>query len=374
MTTTATAWRDAAARLVNDLRGKGALFDDAVADAIASVPRHVFVPSNKMTDGQAGGSGDDAHMALAYSDRGVMTHTPDDQAATYSSSSQPSIVAKMLDAAELAPGMRVLEIGAGTGWNSGLIQHITKAPVVSIEHSGVVADEAQAALALAGVGNVRVVTGDGYVGDPEQGQYDRIIATVGIAGVPSSWLDQLADGGFILAPIAHGGMHPITRVAFDHDGRPNGRLVTMADFMTASGPLYGNYRTSPAVRSVSLPVPGPGLFEAQGFPTGLDRASMSDLWMDLAAHEPRITCASAGEYHGCALVNEDETAAVFVNEHGVWPTDDELETRVLAGLVSELVGRWVEAGRPPMTWWHSWLRASGADKPLWTPAMWRFAP
>jgi protein-L-isoaspartate(D-aspartate) O-methyltransferase len=281
MTTTASAWRDAAARLVNDLRGKGALFDADVADAIASVPRHVFVPCNKVTDGQAGGSGDDARMALAYSDRGVMTHTPEDRAATYSSTSQPSIVAKMLDAAELAPGMRVMEIGAGTGWNSGLIQHITSAPVVSIEHSGVVADEARAALALAGVDHVRVVTGDGYDGDPEQGQYDRIIATVGIAGVPSAWLDQLADDGFILAPIAHGGMHPITRVAFDDDGRPNGRLVTMADFMTASGPLYGNRRTSPAVRSVSLPGPVPGLFEARGFPTGLDRAAMSDLWMDL---------------------------------------------------------------------------------------------
>jgi len=374
MTTTAPAWREAAERLVEDLRGKNALHDDAVADAITSVPRHLFVPRNAMTDKIAGGTGEDGLMALAYSDRGVMTHTPDDPAATFSSTSQPSIVAKMLEAALLAPGLRVLEIGAGTAWNSALIHHITRAPVVSVEHSAVVAEEARSALAAVGVEDVRVVTGDGYLGDPQDGRYDRIIATVGIAGVPPAWLEQLADGGFILAPIAHGGMHPITRVTVDCDGRPCGRLVTMADFMIAAGPMYGARPTPPAVRRTPFPTPTRAL-EVPGFPTGLDRDALADLWMHLAAHDSRITCACAvADFSGCALVNQDETAAVFVAEDGVFPTDDLPATTALAHRVAESVGRWVEAGRLPMTSWHTRFQPVGTPRPLWTPGTWTLAP
>ncbi|MEV7214105.1 hypothetical protein AB0O31_13550 [Kitasatospora cineracea] len=380
MTTTAPpAWQRAADTLVRTLRAKGAVRTDPVARALREVPRHLFVSGHYA--GPEGFTAVDPErptpetLETVYSDRGLMTHVPGDASGTSSSTSQPSIVAKMLEAAALEPGMDVLEIGAGTGWNSALIAHITGGPVTTVEHSALVADEARAALARAGATGVHVHTGDGYLGHPGNGAFDRIIVTCGIAGIPPAWFEQLAPNGLVLAPLAHGGMHPLARIhAPGPGGTPRARLVTMADFMTAAGPMYGDRPTPLSTRGAHLPTPV-GLFD-RPFPEGIDRDTFADLCMFLAGHDPRVTCAASqdGAFGGCAVVTEDEKAGVFVQPDGLYPTGTGAELTALAQAVTDRATAWNTGGRPPLTAWSCDLRlASGATAPLWQPDGWRVA-
>lgn len=119
-----------------------------------------------------------------------------------SSCSKPSIVAAMLDTLQAAPGMSVLEIGTGTGWNAALLEHRVgpTGRVVTIEVDDTVADGARAALAATGHHPV-VVTGDGLAGVPEHAPFDRIIATAAIREtIPEAWLEQLKPGGVLVSP------------------------------------------------------------------------------------------------------------------------------------------------------------------------------
>lgn len=378
-TIAAPAWQQAADNLVQDLRGNGAIRTDPIARALREVPRHLFVTGHYA--GPAGYTAVDPERPTAetleviYSDRGLMTHVPGDASGTSSSTSQPSIVAKTLEAAELHPGLRVLEIGAGTGWNSALIAHITGTPVTTVEHSALVADEARAALRRAGTSGVFVHTGDGYLGFTNNGYFDRIIVTCGVAGIPPAWFDQLDPAGFVLAPLAHGGVHPLTRLRAPKRGAaPTGRLVTMADFMTAAGPLYGGRPTPPSARGSYLPEPA-GRFDGP-FPSALDRDSFADLCMFLAGHDTRVTCAATkdGAYGGCAVVTEDERAGVFVQPDGLYPTGTGAEITALARATADLAAAWDERGRPSLTAWSCRLRQDrGSDSPLWLPAQWRIA-
>ncbi|GAA2364649.1 protein-L-isoaspartate O-methyltransferase [Streptomyces carpaticus] len=367
MTATATDWAPRARALADELRAKGALSSDVVADAIASVPRHLFVTGH-YAHGQHTtvdpAQPTDEHLSVIYRDIGVMTHTPSDKAGGYSSTSQPSIVAKMLEAAHLTPGMRVLEIGAGTGWNAALIAHITGAPVHTVEASDLVAAEAREALTRASADHVTVHSADGYTGHPADGPYDLITVTCGIAGIPTGWLDQLAPGGTILAPIALGGTHPLTRVHATPDGAA-GQLVTMADFMAARGPLYADATPSPATAGTALAAPTPT--HAVHFPDPLERPAYIDLWMYLATHDPRTTCAGAQgttEYTGCAVVQDRDTV-VYVQPTGIHPTPAATD---LAAQTLDRIAAWTNAGRPPMSTWRAPLVPGGdPSAPLLVP-------
>lgn len=117
-----------------------------------------------------------------------------------SSSSQPSLVAAMLDAAGLAGGMRVLEIGTGTGWTAALLAHqLGDAAVTTIEVDRVLADHARSALDRAGY-RPAVVVGDGAAGYPAGAPYDRLLATCAVGQVPRAWVRQTRPGGQILTP------------------------------------------------------------------------------------------------------------------------------------------------------------------------------
>lgn len=363
-TTAPAAWQAAAMRLAGDLRATGALRSDQVAEAIRSVPRHRFLPD--------AGSADTPSASLlerSYADRGIMTHTPEDAAGTYSSTSQPSIVAKMLEAAGLRRGMRVLEIGAGTGWHAALIAHITRTQVTTVEHSAVVAAEARSALERVSTPDVTVITGDGYDGDPVGAPYDLIVATCGISGVPPDWLRQLADRGTVLAPVAHGGMHPLMRIRVTSDG-PRGRLVTAADFMTAEGALYAAAELSPATAGTPLPAPNPANVQPGAVPNLDPHGAYLDLWMHLAARDQRITCGAAadGRLAGCTLV--DGQHAVYIQPDALHPTPGP-GGQALADHAVRLIRDWTECGRPPLTAWSCSLTPAGrAQRPVLAPAHW----
>jgi protein-L-isoaspartate O-methyltransferase len=142
-------------------------------------------------------------------------------------------VAQMLTALKAEPGMRVLEIGTGTGYNAALLAHQLGAPnVISLEIDPAVAEHARHALAAAGYGALSVITGDGAEGYPPGAPYDRVISTAAAAEVPYAWVAQTRPGGLVLGPWGTayypGGLLALT-VALD--GTATGRIVGPASFM-----------------------------------------------------------------------------------------------------------------------------------------------
>jgi protein-L-isoaspartate(D-aspartate) O-methyltransferase len=176
-------------RLVGGLRDGDALTDDRVAAAMLAVPRHVFLP--------------DVEPEQAYQDEAVVTKS-DDVGRAISSSSQPAIMAIMLEQLGVQPGHRVLEIGAGTGYNAALLAHLAgeSGSVTTIDVDDDIVSAAREHLATAEYGQVSVVHGDGGLGWPASAPYDRIIATVGVWDILPAWLDQLRPGGRLVLPLA----------------------------------------------------------------------------------------------------------------------------------------------------------------------------
>lgn len=162
-----------------------------LAAAFLAVPRERFLPEHAARDG----------LEAIYANRAIPTKL-DRSGAPVSSSSQPSIMALMLGLLDMRPGQRVLEVGAGTGYNAALLSELVgpKGRVVSVEIDPELAARASAALA-AGGHHAEVVVGDGRAGWPAGAPYDRIIVTASSPDLPRAWLDQLVEGGRVVVPL-----------------------------------------------------------------------------------------------------------------------------------------------------------------------------
>jgi protein-L-isoaspartate(D-aspartate) O-methyltransferase len=109
----------------------------------------------------------------------------------------------MLQQLGIEPGMRILEVGAGTGYNAALLAELTgpTGHVTTIDIGEEIAAEAREHLDLAGYGRVRVIVADGASGWPEDAPYDRIELTVGATDITPAWYEQLAEGGLLTLPL-----------------------------------------------------------------------------------------------------------------------------------------------------------------------------
>ena len=150
-----------------------------ILDAFRHVPREEFV--------------DEEHRRWAYDDHPL----PIEAGQTIS---QPYIVALMIDAAEIAPGDRVLEVGAGSGYAAAIISRIA-AEVVGVERQPALAEVARDRLDRLGYSNVKIVEGDGTRGCPAEAPFDAILAAASGSHVPTSLLGQLAPGGRLVMPV-----------------------------------------------------------------------------------------------------------------------------------------------------------------------------
>jgi protein-L-isoaspartate(D-aspartate) O-methyltransferase len=123
--------------------------------------------------------------------------------ASLSCASAPWLVAAMLDQLDVQLGNRILEIGAGTGYNACLLAKLTGRAdlVTTIDVDADVTTKASQALTATGYGDVHVVTGDCGLGYPDHAPYDRMIATVSPFDIPVAWWKQLAPGGRLVAPL-----------------------------------------------------------------------------------------------------------------------------------------------------------------------------
>jgi protein-L-isoaspartate(D-aspartate) O-methyltransferase len=175
--------------------------DPKILEAFRAVPREEFL-SNEYRD-------------LAYGDHPL----PIEAGQTIS---QPYIVALMIQAAEVKPGDRVLEVGAGSGYAAAVMSRIASS-VIAIERQPELVKIAQERMQRLGYGNVRIVEADGTRGWEPDAPYDAIVAAASGSHLPPPWVKQLADGGRIVMPVGDPGwVQKLVKVTKG----PAGKLIT----------------------------------------------------------------------------------------------------------------------------------------------------
>jgi protein-L-isoaspartate(D-aspartate) O-methyltransferase len=201
-------------RLVEVMRTQG-IGDPRVLDAVARVPRHRFVP--------------EAVVQRAYEDAAL----PIGYGQTIS---QPSLQALYLERLEIGPGDKVLEVGAGSGYQTALLAELS-ANVYAVERIPELTQRAREVLDGLGYDNVALVTKDGTTGWAKYAPYDSILVGAAAPGVPDALVEQLKTGGRLLIPVGDRNQQQLTLVRKTEDGATEQETVTACVFV----PLIGRF-------------------------------------------------------------------------------------------------------------------------------------
>jgi protein-L-isoaspartate(D-aspartate) O-methyltransferase len=352
-------------RLVDELKDGGRIRTTLVERAFRTVERHRFLREfsrwDPATSQAASVQFDPARpseeaLRVIYSDQALGTRFRDGLPS--SSTSQPSVMADMLEALELEPGMRVLEIGTGTGYNAALLAEIvgSRGSVVTVDIDPGIAAEAEEALLAMGYGSVRVVARDGAEGVPEDAPFDRILATVGCPDLSFRWQEQLTEEGRIAVPLEHAGLHPLVMLTNANEGL-EGRFFAWTAFIPIRGLLHQELpwpavfvrerETDPARElpawdgfGIGTPIPG----------WGIPRDVM-DFFLFLALTDRRAVAlppppSSIGDRWEVGLM--DSSGSALAGSGGIGASGDQ-------DLLPDLMRHhdsWEEAGRPAIEDWH----------------------
>ena len=182
---------------------------ERVVEAFRRVAREGFVPPENKRD--------------AYFDRPVAL--PEHQ-----TTSQPSLIARMIDALALRPSDRVLEVGTGYGFQTALLSELG-AEVFSIERHSELAEAARANLDRAGFGSATVVVGDGWQGLPAEAPFDGIVVSAAATALPPALERQLADGGRLVIPLVRRRGDEVVLFEKREDRLKRVRVLTPARFV-----------------------------------------------------------------------------------------------------------------------------------------------
>jgi protein-L-isoaspartate(D-aspartate) O-methyltransferase len=183
------------AMVERQLAGRG-IRDGRILAAFRDVPREAFVPDERAEDALG-----DHPLPIGCGQ----------------TISQPYIVALMLEAAELRPADRALEVGAGSGYAAALLGRLAR-EVVAVERHAELARAAAERLARLGIGNVAVHAGDGSLGWPAAAPFDAILVSAGGPRVPEPLKAQLAPGGRLVMPVGPLGAQRLVRLVRKHGG------------------------------------------------------------------------------------------------------------------------------------------------------------
>lgn len=187
--------------------------DERVLEAFREVPRSVFVSP--------------ADTRLAYVDEPLPI--PHRQVTT-----QPSLIAKMVEALELRGDEDVLEVGTGYGFQTAILANLA-GRVWSVERWRDLAEVAEANLDRYGTQNARVVVGDGSLGLPERAPFGAILVAAAFPRVPQPLAEQLAEGGSLVQPIGAGGNEQVVLFTKRASGLVRRRWITGAHFVRLRG-------------------------------------------------------------------------------------------------------------------------------------------
>jgi protein-L-isoaspartate(D-aspartate) O-methyltransferase len=179
-----------------------------VVAAFRAVAREDFVPEHARPD--------------AYEDRPI-------EILGRQTTSQPSLIARMIEAADVLPGDRVLEVGTGFGFQTALLAALG-AEVVSIDRNASITEVARANLQAAGI-EADVVVGDGWQGWPARAPYDSIVVSAAASEVPVAFEEQLSDGGRLVIPVQSRRGDDVLVFVKQHDRLVKTRLLTPARFV-----------------------------------------------------------------------------------------------------------------------------------------------
>lgn len=180
-----------------------------VLEAFKRIPRARFVPPEDAPD--------------AYQDRPIAI--PERQ-----TTSQPSLIARMIDAAEVGPSHKVLEVGTGYGFQTALLATLAR-EVVSVERFETLAAAARANLAAAGIVNARVMVGDGWEGVPDEAPFDAVIVSASAEKVPHALTEQMSTGARLIVPLQDRGGDDVYVFVREETGLGPGRLLVPARFV-----------------------------------------------------------------------------------------------------------------------------------------------
>lgn len=365
-------------KYVDDLVARGHIRSERVERAFRRVPRHRCIAGFYATGGRyvevpdaEGKPVPEDVLAYIYSDSAPVTKLEGNR--PVSSSSGPAEMAEMLEALDLQGGERVLEVGAGTGYNAALLAEITGTPVITIDHAEDVAERARASLQRLGEDRVTVLAGDGYHGHPQGRPYDRVIVTVGAPGIAEPWLDQLILDGFVVAPVSVAGVHPVLGVERGPPWTARGRGVCWTDYMVGGANLaHHDDRTFTSAADW-----GPFALEkprlVRNFTPALDDHTYDGLAAFVTVSDRRAGPRSINGLDpslGTCALRDANGATAAIQRSGVVVDGPERFVDEVLGLVDA----WLDLGRPPFRDWQCELTLH--DLPtgrFWRPRRWAVA-
>lgn len=178
--------------LIQEIKLMG-IKDKSVLEAISSIKRELFVPEDLVDE--------------AYKNYPL----PIGHGQTIS---QPYTVAFMIELLNIQPSDKILEIGAGSGYNAAVMSKLAR-KIITVELENDLCKFAKRNLEKAGIKNVTVINGNGYYGYEKDSPYDKIIVTAAPKNIPETLLNQLKDKGILVIPITKGFSEKMTRIVRD---------------------------------------------------------------------------------------------------------------------------------------------------------------
>lgn len=331
-------WQEQARQLAADLDKQGVL-DPAWRAGFENVPRHLFVPTVFAHDGTLRADTAEA----VYRDESLTTqvaHVPGTgQVVPTSSSTRPSLMARMLAMLNAEPGHTVLEIGTGTGYNAALLCHrLGSEAVTSIDIDPALVDAARGALASLGF-TPTLLAGDGADGVSDRAPFDRILATCAVPTIPAAWATQLREDGQLVTDI---------------------RAATSSALLTAhrtpTGDLIGTFHSAPGHFMWLRPhvddpfrSPGEGLaaFDRTALrpapPIDPDLLDDPDFGFQLALRVPGINQVLGLPDRGTRILRTDDGSWVEISNDG---TAHQSGSRSLGDEILAARNAWFARNRP----------------------------